>query len=118
MFKFCNPSTETDDIDKNIKIVEMTDADFEDENENRNEFEQLTFTTEWYEREKANFGAEHDKNGDGYLDLEEIIIWQHPEQYDSAAVEAKWLLENADLGIGYTHFFTIKLKKLTVGNLK
>ena len=31
-------------------------------------------------------------------DLEEIVIWQHPKDYDSAAVEAKWLLENADLG--------------------
>ena len=95
------PYTEIDDNDVDEKVVEMTDADFDDENENRNEFEQPTFTSEWYEREKANFGAEHDKNGDGYLDLEEIIIWQHPEQYDSASVEAKWLLENADLGMGY-----------------
>ena len=61
-------------------------------------FEKPTFTTEWYENEKASFSTQHDKNGDGYLDLEEIIIWQHPEQYDGAAVEAKWLLENVDLG--------------------
>ena len=66
--------------DENVEVVPMSDEDFEDEMENRNEFEQPTFTSEWwveykptnllptrYEREKANFKNEHDKNGDGYL---------------------------------------------------
>ena len=30
-------------------------------------------------------------------DLEEVIQWQHPSDYNAAEVEAKWLLDNADL---------------------
>ena len=30
-------------------------------------------------------------------DLEEVILWQHPNDYNAAEVEAKWLLDNADL---------------------
>ena len=33
--------------DENVKVVPMSDEDFEDENENRNEFDLPTFTSEW-----------------------------------------------------------------------
>ena len=33
--------------DNDVEVVPMSDEDFEDEIENRNEFEQPTFTSEW-----------------------------------------------------------------------
>ena len=34
--------------DNDVEVVPMSDEDFEDEIENRNEFEQPTFTSEWW----------------------------------------------------------------------
>ena len=82
-----------------------------DQDENKNEFQVPTFTEEWFKNEKENFEKVLDKNGDGYLNLEEIIGWTHPKDYNPAEAEATWLMDNADLDKnGYLNTTEILIK--------
>ena len=51
---------------------------------------------EWVQREREQFHTYRDKNGDGYLDREEIREWIVPANYDHADAEAKHLIYEAD----------------------
>jgi len=50
----------------------------------------------WVESERQQFTEFRDKDGDGFMDKEEVRAWIVPEDYDHAAAEAKHLLAEAD----------------------
>lgn len=51
---------------------------------------------EWVQREREQFHTYRDKNGDGFLDRNEIREWIVPANYDHADAEAKHLIYEAD----------------------
>lgn len=52
---------------------------------------------DWVEEQKKQFKTYRDKNGDGYLDREEIVEWVVPVDYDGSAAEAAHLIAEADI---------------------
>lgn len=51
---------------------------------------------EWMITEKDRFDQDFDKNGDGYMDKEETILWLQPNNWDTATIEAEHLIEKSD----------------------
>ena len=60
------------------------------------EDEHSQYVPEWVTREREQFRSYRDKNGDGYLDRDEIREWIVPTDFDNADAEAKHLLYEAD----------------------
>ncbi|KAL3115537.1 hypothetical protein niasHT_018170 [Heterodera trifolii] len=52
--------------------------------------------SEWYQTEKTRFGEEYDKDGDGFLDGDELRAWLVPDLSQTAKQEAEHLTESAD----------------------
>lgn len=50
----------------------------------------------WYGAEKENFAKIRDKNGDGYMDENEVSDWLLPKETDFVTAEAKHLINQAD----------------------
>jgi len=50
----------------------------------------------WVESERDQFKQFRDKDGDGFMDKEEVRAWIVPEDYDHANAEAKHLMSEAD----------------------
>lgn len=53
--------------------------------------------TNWKEMETENFRTRRDKNGNGFMDKEEVRLWMFPPSADPARNEAKHLFYHADL---------------------
>lgn len=51
---------------------------------------------EWVNREKEQFASYRDKNGDGFMDRDEIREWIVPQDYDHSEAEAKHLIHESD----------------------
>ncbi|XP_033217446.1 calumenin isoform X2 [Belonocnema kinseyi] len=51
---------------------------------------------EWVKNEKEQFSSYRDKNGDGFLDNEEVKNWIIPPDFDHAEAEARHLIYEAD----------------------
>lgn len=51
---------------------------------------------EWVKNEKEQFSTYRDKNGDGFLDNEEVKNWIIPADFDHAEAEARHLIYEAD----------------------
>lgn len=51
---------------------------------------------DWVLREKEQFKEYRDKNGDGFLDKEEIRFWILPPDYDHSEAEARHLMSESD----------------------
>ena len=51
---------------------------------------------EWIAIEKDRFNKDYDKNGDGYLDYDEIRAWVLTDNKEEAREEAEHLIEEAD----------------------
>ena len=52
-----------------------------------------TPSPEWVETEKKSFQEVKDKDGDGYLDHEELAAWIIPMETEYSVEEAKHLIE-------------------------
>uniref|UniRef100_A0A183BU04 Reticulocalbin-3 n=1 Tax=Globodera pallida TaxID=36090 RepID=A0A183BU04_GLOPA len=52
--------------------------------------------SEWYQTEKTRFREEYDKDGDGFLNADELRAWLIPDLSQTAKQEAEHLIENAD----------------------
>lgn len=50
----------------------------------------------WVTQEKTLFGTERDRNGDGFMDFEEVKKWIIPDDFDHSLGEAKHLIVQAD----------------------
>ncbi|KAI1309484.1 Calumenin [Halotydeus destructor] len=82
-----------EDIDKDhdgqISLIEyISDMYAPDANEEQ--------VPEWVSREKEQFSTYRDKNGDGFLNKEEIQEWIIPHDYDHSDAEAKHLIQESD----------------------
>lgn len=53
--------------------------------------------TAWMLEEREEFQLNLDKDGDGYLDHQEITDWVLPEDFDHITEESKHLFEEADM---------------------
>ncbi|XP_006618186.1 calumenin [Apis dorsata] len=51
---------------------------------------------EWVKNEKEQFSMYRDKDGDGFLDLEEVKTWIIPADFDHAEAESRHLIFEAD----------------------
>lgn len=51
---------------------------------------------DWVRSEKEQFARFRDKNGDGFMDKEEVKSWIIPPDFDHAQAEARHLLYEAD----------------------
>ncbi|XP_033322402.1 calumenin B scf [Megalopta genalis] len=51
---------------------------------------------EWVKNEKEQFSMYRDKNGDGFLDSEEVKTWIIPADFDHAEAESRHLIFEAD----------------------
>lgn len=51
---------------------------------------------DWVKSEREQFGQFRDKNGDGFMDKDEVRSWIIPPDYDHAEAEAKHLIFEAD----------------------
>lgn len=51
---------------------------------------------EWVHNEKEQFSVYRDKNGDGYMDKEEVKNWIIPPDFDHAEAEARHLIYESD----------------------
>ncbi|XP_031836755.1 calumenin B scf [Nomia melanderi] len=51
---------------------------------------------EWVKNEKEHFSMYRDKDGDGFLDFEEVKAWINPADFDHAEVESRHLIYEAD----------------------
>uniref|UniRef100_A0A646QGB2 Reticulocalbin-3 n=1 Tax=Hemiscolopendra marginata TaxID=943146 RepID=A0A646QGB2_9MYRI len=51
---------------------------------------------EWVKNERQQFGQFRDKDGDGYMNKEEVRAWILPPDYDHAEAEAKHLIFESD----------------------
>jgi hypothetical protein len=51
---------------------------------------------DWVSQERDQFKEFRDKNGDGYLDEEEVKAWIMPPDYDHSEAEADHLIHEAD----------------------
>jgi len=51
---------------------------------------------EWVVSEKEQFAEFRDKNGDGFMDLEEVKAWIIPPDFDHSGAEAKHLIYESD----------------------
>ncbi|CAD7089059.1 unnamed protein product [Hermetia illucens] len=51
---------------------------------------------EWVKNERGVFAQYRDKDGDGYLDRDEVSEWIHPKDFDHAEAEARHLIYEAD----------------------
>jgi len=49
-----------------------------------------------WENGGMTFRAFRDKNNDGFIDKEELMVWMHPEDYDQNKAEADHLIHEAD----------------------
>ena len=58
--------------------------------------EEVSKHTDWAEKERQNFADFLDKNRDGKLDSEEILLWVAPESSEQAIEEAKHLIPIVD----------------------
>lgn len=51
---------------------------------------------DWVKNEREQFNTYRDKDGDGYMDAEEVKGWILPEDFDHAEAEARHLIYEAD----------------------
>ncbi|XP_017773059.1 PREDICTED: calumenin [Nicrophorus vespilloides] len=51
---------------------------------------------EWVKNEREQFKAYRDKNGDGFMDQEEVKTWILPQDFDHAEAESRHLIYEAD----------------------
>lgn len=51
---------------------------------------------DWVKSEREQFNVYRDKNGDGFMDEEEMKSWILPEGFDHADAEARHLIYEAD----------------------
>ncbi|XP_045480425.1 calumenin [Harmonia axyridis] len=51
---------------------------------------------DWVKSEKEQFSTYRDKDGDGFLDIEEVKSWVIPPDFDHAEAEARHLIYEAD----------------------
>uniref|UniRef100_T1JLL4 Reticulocalbin-3 n=1 Tax=Strigamia maritima TaxID=126957 RepID=T1JLL4_STRMM len=51
---------------------------------------------DWVKNEREQFGQYRDKNGDGWMDKDEVKLWIVPPDYDHAEAEAKHLIFESD----------------------
>lgn len=51
---------------------------------------------DWVQSEREQFQTYRDKDGDGYMDEEEVKTWILPEDFDHAEAEARHLIYEAD----------------------
>lgn len=51
---------------------------------------------EWVQREKEHFSLYRDKDGDGYMNLQEVKNWISPQDFDHAETEARHLIYDSD----------------------
>lgn len=51
---------------------------------------------EWVKNEREQFNAYRDKDGDGFMDTEEVKNWILPQDFDHAEAEARHLIYEAD----------------------
>ncbi|KAJ8922482.1 hypothetical protein NQ315_007510 [Exocentrus adspersus] len=51
---------------------------------------------DWVKSEKEQFSTYRDKDGDGYMDEEEVKNWILPQDFDHAEAEARHLIYEAD----------------------
>ena len=49
--------------------------------------------SDWIEQEKRTFAEEKDKNGDGYLDRDELEAWIVPSEVNYSQEEAEHLVK-------------------------
>ena len=52
--------------------------------------------TDWKEEETENFRARRDKNGNGWMERDEVQVWMFPPGSDPALNEARHLFYHAD----------------------
>lgn len=51
---------------------------------------------DWVKTEKEQFAAFRDKDGDGFMDKNEVKDWILPNEYDHSESESKHLMHEAD----------------------
>lgn len=51
---------------------------------------------EWVKNEREQFSAYRDKDGDGFMDAEEVKNWIIPPDFDHAEAEARHLIYESD----------------------
>lgn len=51
---------------------------------------------EWVKNEREQFSSYRDKDGDGFMDGDEVKNWIIPEDFDHAEAEARHLIYEAD----------------------
>lgn len=51
---------------------------------------------EWVKNERETFSTFRDKNGDGFMDTQEVKDWIIPQDFDHAEAEARHLIYEAD----------------------
>lgn len=51
---------------------------------------------EWVKNEREQFSTYRDKDGDGFMDAEEVKNWIMPPDFDHAEAEARHLIYEAD----------------------
>ncbi|XP_037070428.1 calumenin-B-like [Pollicipes pollicipes] len=52
---------------------------------------------DWVQKEREQFKSYRDKDGNGYLDKEEVSAWIIPPDYDHSLAESKHLINEADV---------------------
>ncbi|XP_060532016.1 calumenin [Cylas formicarius] len=93
------------DYMRNI-VVEETMGDIDKDNDGKislNEYigdmyhsEESELEPDWVKSEREQFNTYRDKDGDGYMDEEEVKNWILPEDFDHADAEARHLIYEAD----------------------
>jgi Ca2+-binding EF-hand superfamily protein len=72
--------------DEQMHLDDLFDPDEEDEEDE-----------EWIREEREEFLLDLDKDGDSYLDADEIFAWILPDDFDHAREESQHLIEAADI---------------------
>lgn len=97
-FPFSNPE-ESPEMHDSIILENLRQKDTD--NDGRISFEEYLSDADSAEdylaTEKSMFDNDYDKNKDGYLDKDEMILWLIPDNKEQAIEEARHLISNADM---------------------
>lgn len=84
-----------EDDDGKISLAEYL-GEFMDENDFDDDDDEDDDDDDWIEQEKRTFAEEKDKNGDGYLDRDELEAWIVPSEVNYSQEEAEHLVKKSD----------------------
>ncbi|CAG5082225.1 Oidioi.mRNA.OKI2018_I69.PAR.g10068.t1.cds [Oikopleura dioica] len=74
-------------------ILPMGDDEFDEE---PNTWKAPGIDDDWIENEKRIFNKERDIDGDGFLNMAEVMLWMNPPDFDVIQSEADYLIATAD----------------------